>query len=231
MALMDKSVYSTGIGSVFHSNIEDGFEFSLKHDIPFLPQFYKLEGSMIDIANTVSYPYLDKFIDILESKKKEVIKLQLVGPNSSKLSLTKLKKNIDYLSSRTTNFKTILFIGEPILSFNSNLEAIISHAKVKFSQVGLHSCSAEINYEEVNKLPIDIFSYDCFLNSKLHNLIREDICLCYGLLDAEKKLAHIVNNRSKSYISTTCGLGLSDINTDYYFQLLDKGKKSLTKMH
>ena len=75
----------TQIGSLPYDNVEQAVEFSLKHDIPFLPELPKLGDAMLDyIKNPGRMSCLDTF------KRKtdgfDTVKVQCVGPATLVLS-------------------------------------------------------------------------------------------------------------------------------------------------
>jgi len=81
---------TVGIGSLPHLSIEDACNYSLKHDMPFLPQMTSLGESMIEQALSRqplfhTYSALKTFTEKLLLNNIEQFKIQIAGPETCKV--------------------------------------------------------------------------------------------------------------------------------------------------
>jgi hypothetical protein len=114
----------TQIGSLPYDNISKAIEYSLKHDIPFLPELPKRGDLMTDyIKHPGKMSCLEEFITA--TKGYDAVKIQCIGP-ASIISVTNRKfeeeKSIDVTSTHIIKIansldakKIILFLDEPTL--------------------------------------------------------------------------------------------------------------------
>ncbi|MHC4680604.1 MAG: hypothetical protein ACYTEK_18110, partial [Planctomycetota bacterium] len=69
----------TQIGSLPYGDVEKAVEFSLRHDIPFLPELPRLGDAMMDyIKNPGKLSCLETFKRRIEGR--HVVKVQCIGP-------------------------------------------------------------------------------------------------------------------------------------------------------
>lgn len=229
MATMANNLITTGIGSLNHKNIEDAISYSLKHDLPFLPQLPHLNGNMIEEISLQGNCIEDSFLTVCLNNSINKIKIQIVGPTSSSLSTNKLLNKLIQTKKKFTNFSIVLFIDEPVLTHSIELENLVKTAKIYFDKVGLHCCANKIDTDVVNKLNLDIFSYDYLLNNNIHNFLDESIELAVGIVDTKspKLISNIdiLKDERVKYLSATCGLADERINPNLILDILNSIKK------
>lgn len=218
----------TGIGSLPDMNKEEAIHHSLQYDLPYLPQLLNIDGDMIIQASNMSYKLLSDWVRSLQESSSKEIKVQLVGPTSSKLSINTLKRNIDYLKERLQNFDVYFTFDEPLLSSNSDLKLLIDYAKKEFHKVGIHCCNKNIIASEVNEFNIDFISYDYLLNPKLHNFLDEKVEILLGVISpvksSEKLTKFPQQIKNIKYITPTCGLAHADYTPKEILTLLKNYK-------
>ncbi|CBW25234.1 hypothetical protein BMS_0309 [Halobacteriovorax marinus SJ] len=107
MAMMDKLLPITGIGSLPHTDIESAVNFSLKFDIPFLPELTKIESSL-KIHTIEDFKCFDFFIQ----KVKEVGTFKTQCFHDSKREFMK---------------REIHFIDDPQMKMKSHASPIALH--------------------------------------------------------------------------------------------------------
>lgn len=214
----------TGVGSLSHQTPEKAIEYSLAHDIPFLPQLTAIDGNMIEQARILSYKLLPQFI---EKTKGRTVKIQLVGPTSSTLSLKTIKDNINCLSYFFEKERTLFFIDEPRLAPTPQLKELLIYAKTKFNKIGLHCCANNISAIVVNELPLDIFSYDYTLNPNLHQELNEELEICLGIIPTNNSKSIPVLKFAPKYLTATCGLEGCTIDQEVMLEKLKALRHSL----
>ena len=157
----------TQIGSLPYDDVDEAIEYSLRHDIPFLPELPNLGDAMMDyIKQPGSMSCLETF------KKKtagfDTVKIQCVGPATLILggydqdeAFSRAYEHINALIDGLEAGKIILFLDEPALG----------HAGFDYRQLwsplfesfdvtsGVHTCG-NMNWDEMFASDIDIISFD-----------------------------------------------------------------------
>jgi len=205
----------TGIGSLPFEDIKEAIDYSLQHDIPFIPQLPSIEGSMIQQIKEEKYTALEHW-----GREHECYKIQLVGPQTSKV---KFEQIISYAQKLKVQLHQtpILFIDEPVLN-TIDKEYIDFYDKLsKEFKIGLHCC-ANTDWNEVLKLPLSYISFDAshfesqfpytdFLNKNIKivlGLIPTDTTN-YSIDEIYKKHKDLIlAHPEKIWLSPACGLGL-----------------------
>ena len=203
-------VRTTGIGSLPFQTIEEAFEYSFSHDLPFFPQLLHIHGNMIQQLKNCNFKHLDRFIDLAKEKKISEIKIQIAGPNTSRQDFKTYKETISYLSNLIRELNPIFFLDEPILEAKEPLIPIIGLLKENEFKVGIHCCNqiSEKMVDMVSNINIDIFSYDSILNPSIENNFN-NIELALGCVSTQTSEKSRVSKENVSLISATCGLALS----------------------
>jgi len=198
----------TQIGSLPYGNIEKAIQYSLKHDIPFLPELPKLGDSMFDyIKNPGSLSCLDEF------KKQEFnrVKIQCVGPVTLMLgnynedkAIESCYNHIESIMNGLNANEIILFLDEPTLghagfNFNQYWDAIFSCFNVT---KGIHICNS-MDWDKLFDANIDIISFDASeYDLTLFPKYRKNKRIAWGI----KKLEEIKDFQKGDLITPPCGL-------------------------
>lgn len=199
MALMVKT---TGIGSLPLIDIGLALDYSFLHDIPFFPQLLPIHGNMIEQVQNCNFKFLDKFIKRAKDEKIELVKIQLAGPTTTKLSKEHYQNCINYLHKHCSEINILFCIDEPILDETTLKKHIDYNLYNQFKYTGIHSC-AKLTKEIVTPFleDIDYFFYDLHLNPELIHIHK----LCPGVIDFQEEMSKL-NFSHCDIITTTCGL-------------------------
>jgi hypothetical protein len=157
----------TQIGSLPYDDVEKAVEYSLRHDIPFLPELPLLGDAMMDYIKRPGN------MSCLETFKRKVagfdtVKIQCVGPATLILggydqdeAFSRVYEHINALIDGLDAGNIILFLDEPALG----------HAGFDYRQLwaplfesfnvtsGVHTCG-NMNWDEMFAADIDIISFD-----------------------------------------------------------------------
>ena len=164
---MDKRKIVTQIGSLPYDDVDLAVEYSLRHDIPFLPELPKLGDAMLDyIKKPGSLSCLETFKKKVEGR--ETVKVQCVGPGTLILSgydqdeaVSRACQHIDAVLDGLSAGNIILFLDEPALG----------HAGFDYKQMwaplfasfdvtpGVHVCG-NMNWDELFDSDLEIISFD-----------------------------------------------------------------------
>lgn len=208
---MAKLLPLTGIGSLSHSSISEAIEYSMKFDIPFLPELIQLDGTM-DVSNKNSC--LELFL-----KKTDHLKMRKVQYPSPEINSAEI---IDYNNC-------ITFIDAPFIKNNEILKKVITGR-------ALHSC-CKINLDQVIELRPTHFSFDChfidepedFLRALIENKIIPIVGIIsthedsFSRVESYKKWKDVLKNfATHCWLSPACGLAKFTPNQseDIYQELL-----------
>ena len=164
---MCKSEIVTQIGSLPYDNVDEAVEYSLRHDIPFLPELPKLGDSMLDyIKKPGSMSCLETF------KRKvagyETVKIQCVGPATLILSgydqdeaVARACQHIDAVVNGLNVANIILFLDEPALGqVGFDYRQLWSPLFQSFDVTpGVHVCG-NMNWDDLFNSEVEIISFD-----------------------------------------------------------------------
>lgn len=174
----------TQIGSLPYDSVEKAVEYSLRHDIPFLPELTKLGDAMTSyIQNPGKLSCLDEF----KRHSYDIVKVQCIGPATLLFAEFEDEKGIKWqyneeeaklqicthlnaILSGLNAKETIVFLDEPALGQSGiNYESIweeifsyINEAKGINVLKGIHFCQLT-DFDRLFKANIDIISFDASL--------------------------------------------------------------------
>ncbi len=166
----------TQIGSLPHEDVRKAVEYSLRHDIPFLPELPRRGEKMLDyIKRPGKLSCLDEF------KKHEyaTVKIQCVGPATLILSgynedesVIRPYEHIRAVLDGLVAEEVILFLDEPALwradfDYMSLWESLFTSFDVV---AGVHTCG-DISQIDLASLRVEIISFDAS---------RYDVTKCPG---------------------------------------------------
>lgn len=211
---------TTGIGSLPFNNIEDAFEFSFKHDIPFFPQLSSIHGNMIQQVLNFNFKYLFEFIEIAKDKNIKLIKMQIAGPQTTNLDANHYHKVFQEVKKLTTSMDVLFCLDEPVITKETFKLHVDYNQHKHFKFDAIHSCANLENLDLSSFLEnIDYFFYDAFLNPNLHTHYQNlKAKLVPGVVDFKANLQDMDINGFK-IISTSCGLENSDEVWEVYTKL------------
>lgn len=164
---MCKSEIVTQIGSLPYDDVGEAVEYSLRHDIPFLPELPKLGDAMMEyIKRPGSMSCLETF------KRKvagiEVVKIQCVGPATLILggydqdeAFSQVYQHIDAVMSGLDAGNVILFLDEPALGqVGFDYQQLWTPLFQSFDVTpGVHVCG-NMNWDDLFSSEVEIISFD-----------------------------------------------------------------------
>ena len=164
---MSKKRIVTQIGTLPYDDVEQAVDYSLRHDIPFLPELPKLGDAMLDyIKSPGKLSCLETFKQKVEGF--EMVKIQCVGPATLLLSgysedeaITRTCQHIDAIVNGLNVGGIILFLDEPALGqVGFDYQRLWSPLLESFNTTsGVHICG-NMNWDELFSSDIDIISFD-----------------------------------------------------------------------
>ncbi|MHC4534952.1 MAG: uroporphyrinogen decarboxylase/cobalamine-independent methonine synthase family protein [Planctomycetota bacterium] len=164
---MSKRKIVTQVGSLPHDEVGMAVEYSLRHDIPFLPELPKLGDAMLDyIENPGNLSCLDTFKKMVRGY--ETVKIQCVGPATLILSgydqdeaISRACQHIDAVTNGLNAGEVILFLDEPALGqVGFDYQQLWSALFESFDVTpGVHVCG-NMNWDELFRSEIEIISFD-----------------------------------------------------------------------
>ena len=155
----------TQIGSLPYEDVEQAVEYSLKHDIPFLPELPKREDAMLDY---IKQPGKLSCLEEFKKHKFETVKIQCVGPATLILSGYKEDEAIQRICEHITVMmdgleakEVILFLDEPALgqsgaNFRELWQALFASFNV---MPGVHTCG-NMDWDLMFDSVLEIISFD-----------------------------------------------------------------------
>jgi len=162
---MEKREIITQIGSLPLEDVTEAVEYSLKHDIPFLPELPKNGDAMLEY---IKQPGRLSCLSEFKKHKFETVKIQCVGPATLMLSgykedevIEKIYAHICAILQGLQAEKTILFLDEPALGhtgvdFRQLWEALFASFDVT---PGVHVCG-NMDWDLLFDSPVKIISFD-----------------------------------------------------------------------
>lgn len=167
---MDERRIVTQIGSLPYDDIDEAVNFSLRHDIPFLPELPKLGDAMLDyIKNPGRTSCLETFRQ--KTKGLPVVKVQCIGPATLVISgysedeaVSRVYEHVSAITDGLDADEIILFLDEPALGqagfdFKALWAPILESFNCTF---GVHVCG-NMNWDDMFDSEINIISFDASL--------------------------------------------------------------------
>ena len=164
---MSKRQIVTQIGSLPYDNVDEAVAYSLRHDIPFLPELPKLGDAMLDyIKRPGNLSCLERFKEKVNGC--ETVKIQCVGPSTLILSgydqdeaVDRAYQHIDAIINSLNVGSVILFLDEPALGqAGFDYQQLWSPLFGSFDVTpGVHVCG-NMNWDDLFQSEVDIISFD-----------------------------------------------------------------------
>ena len=157
----------TQIGSLPYDEVDQAVDYSLRHDIPFLPELPKLGDAMLEyIKNPGRMSCLETFKKKVEDR--ETVKVQCIGPATLVLSgysedeaVARTYEHISAVLDGLNISDIILFLDEPALGHAGfDYQQMWSPLFESFDATfGVHVCG-NMNWDELFTSELDIISFD-----------------------------------------------------------------------
>jgi hypothetical protein len=206
---MEKRKIITQIGSLPYEDTGKAVAYSLKHDIPFLPELPKLGDAMLEY---IKQPGRLSCLTEFKKHKFETVKIQCIGPATLMLSgykedeaVQKIVEHIQAMIDGLEAKEVILFLDEPALGQSgANFRALWEALFANFNLVpGVHVCG-NMDWDLLFDSFLQIISFDAsrFDLSK-YSKYRSGKRIAWGV---EKK-EDIKDFQEGDLITLPCGMG------------------------
>ena len=162
----------TQVGSLPHTDPRDAVSFSLRHDLPFLPELPRLGDAMLDYIERPGHlSYLAEFRE--RTRDLEIVKVQSVGPATLVLAGYEPAEAVErcyqhiYRILEGLQPEVLLVLDEPALgqagfAFEQDLWTPI-FGSFDVARRGVHVCGS-MDWDRLLDIPqIDVISYDASL--------------------------------------------------------------------
>lgn len=199
----------TQIGSLPYEDIKEAVSYSLRHDIPFLPELPRKGDAMLEyIKNPGGLSCLEEF----KKHHFSIVKIQCVGPATLILAgynrdeaVERVYKHISQIINGLCAEKVILFLDEPALgqvgfNYKEMWDAIFGCFDVIR---GIHTCG-NMNWDELFESNIDMISFDASqFDITGYGKYRSGKRIAWGI---EKK-ENIKDFQAGDILTLPCGMG------------------------
>jgi len=199
----------TQVGSLPYEDTHKAVEYSLKHDIPFLPELPRRGDSMLNyIKNPGSLSCLGEF----KKHKFKTVKLQCVGPTTLIQSGYKedeaIARACEHITAITDGLEAeeiILFLDEPALGhagfdYRKMWDALFASFNVV---PGVHTCG-NMDWDEMFDSNIKIISFDASqFDLTKYSKYRSGKRIAWGV----QKLEDVKDFKEGDLITLPCGMG------------------------
>lgn len=164
---MNKKGIVTQVGSLPYDDVEKAVAYSLRYDIPFLPELPKLGDAMMEyIKNPGRLSCLETFKK--KTKGRETVKVQCVGPATLILAgysedeaISRTCQHIEAVLDGLSAGSVILFLDEPALGqAGFDFHRLWAPLFESFDVTpGVHVCG-NMNWDELFNSQVKIISFD-----------------------------------------------------------------------
>jgi hypothetical protein len=201
----------TQIGSLPHDDVEKAVEYSLRHEIPFLPELPKLGDAMMEyIKNPGRLSCLDTFKRKVEGRK--TVKIQCIGPATLILAgysedeaITRTCQHVDAVLDGLKADNIILFLDEPALGqAGFDYHRLWTPLFKSFDVTpGVHVCG-NMNWDDLFNSEIEIISFDASqYDITRYPAYRNGKGIAWGI----KAKEDVRNFQEGDLLTPPCGMG------------------------
>ena len=208
---MNKRKIITQVGSLPYDDVDKAVEYSLRHDIPFLPELPKLGDAMMEyIEKPGSLSCLDTFKQKVQGY--ETVKIQCVGPATLILSgydqdqaISRACQHIDAVVNNLNTKEVILFLDEPALGqVGFDYQQLWSALFESFDVTpGVHVCG-NMNWDELFRSEVEIISFDA---SKYDITKYPGYRNCKKIAWGTKSKTDVKDFQTGDLLTLPCGMG------------------------
>lgn len=205
----------TQIGSLPYEDVEEAVEYSLRHDIPFLPELPKRGDLMLDyIKNPGKLSCLSEFKKQLKRNKYATVKIQCIGPAtlisngySKDEAVRRAHEHISGIMDGLNAEEIILFLDEPSLErVNFDYRELWTSLFNSFNVIpGVHNCG-NMNWNKLFNSDVEIISFDAsnfdIINYPEYKSIRGNKKISWGI----KKREDIKDFQEGDLLTLPCGM-------------------------
>lgn len=199
----------TQIGSLPYQDVGEAVQYSLRYDIPFLPELPTRGDSMLEY---IKEPGRLSCLDEFKKHKYEAVKIQSVGPATLILSgysqeqaIERVYNHISAILDGLDAEETILFLDEPALgNVGFDYEQLWEPLFGSFDVVsGIHTCG-NMDWDKLFNSSVEIISFDAskYDITKYHDY-RADKRICWGIEEKD----NVKDFREGDLLTLPCGMG------------------------
>jgi hypothetical protein len=222
---MGKCKIITQIGSLPYDDVDSAVEYSLRHDIPFLPELPKLGDAMLDyIERPGNLSCLAAFKKKVEGS--EIVKVQCIGPATLILSgynqddaVSRACQHIDAVLDGLNVGNIILFLDEPALGqAGFDYQQLWTPLFESFDVTpGVHVCG-NMDWDELFDSALEIISFDASqYDITRYPSYRNGKKIAWGI----KTRSDVRDFREGDLLTLPCGMGPKVFSTDDCVPCLD----------
>jgi hypothetical protein len=215
---MNKKGIVTQIGSLPYDDVEKAVAYSLRHDIPFLPELPKRGDAMLDyIKNPGRLSCLDTFKKKVEGR--QTVKVQCVGPATLILAgydqdeaISRACQHIEAVLDGLNAGEIILFLDEPALGqAGFDYKQLWSPLFESFNVTpGVHVCG-NMNWDELFNSQVEIISFDASqYDVTKYPAYRNGKRIAWGIKTRE----NVRDFQKGDLLTLPCGMGPKLYSTD-----------------
>jgi hypothetical protein len=201
----------TQIGSLPYDNVDQAVDYSLRHDIPFLPELPRLGDAMLEY---IKHPGQLSCLRTFQQRTAglETVKIQCVGPATLILSgysqdeaVDKACQHIAAVLDGLQVGHVILFLDEPALGqVGFDYQALWSALFESFDVTpGVHVCG-NMNWDDLFRSGIEIISHDASeYDITRYPAYRNGKRIAWGIQGRE----NVRDFRQGDLLTLPCGMG------------------------
>jgi hypothetical protein len=201
----------TQIGSLPYDDVHEAVEYSLRHDIPFLPELPRLGDAMLDyIKRPGQLSCLRTFQE--RTAGRDTVKIQCIGPATLILSgysedeaITRACQHIAALLEGLRVEHVILFLDEPALGqVGFDYQRLWAPLFESFPVTpGVHVCG-NMNWDDLFRSDIEIISHDASkYDVTKYPAYRNGKRIAWGV----QNRADVRDFRAGDLLTLPCGMG------------------------
>ncbi len=199
----------TQIGSLPYEDVGEAVAYSLKHDIPFLPELTKKGDAML---NYIKHPGRLSCLEEFKKHKFETVKIQCVGPTTLILggykedeAVQRIYEHISAIMDGLDAEEIILFLDEPALGqVGFDYKKIWEALFASFDVVpGVHTCG-NMNWDEMFDSNLAIISFDASkYDITKYSKYRSGKRIAWGV----EKQDNVLDFQEGDLLTLPCGMG------------------------
>jgi len=198
----------TQIGSLPFTDVNVAIDYSLRHDIPFLPELTALGDAMLEY---VKNPGRLSCLDAFKKQRFETVKVQCVGPATLIQSqyeeddaVMRVYQHVEAVLDGLHAEAIILFLDEPALGYvGFDFIRLWEPIFESFPVIrGVHTCG-NMQWDQMFAAPIDIISFDASkYDIAKYYTDRNNKRIAWGITD----VTQVTDYRPGDLITGPCGL-------------------------
>ena len=215
---MSENGIVTQIGSLPYEDVQKAVQFSLRHDIPFLPELPKLGDAMMDyIKNPGKLSCLETFKKKVQGRP--VVKVQCIGPATLILAgyseddaISRACQHIEAVLDGLIADTIILFLDEPALGqAGFDYQRLWTPLFESFNVTpGVHVCG-NMNWDELFNSQVQIISFDASqYDVTMYPAYRNGKRIAWGIQSKE----NVRDFQKGDLLTLPCGMGPKLYSTD-----------------